>query len=90
MRKLGLRAEVTHPALCVAKGQSQVWKPGDFRGSTFPGPGDRRSSRSRRAPAINMMLTPGKLSLQAPLPRLRAINPGAGHLPLCSSAGESS
>lgn len=33
--------EVTHPALRVAKEQSQVWKPGDFRGSTFTGPGDR-------------------------------------------------
>lgn len=41
MRKLGLRAEMTHPACRVAKGQSQVWKPGDFRGSTFTGPSDR-------------------------------------------------
>ena len=41
MRKLGLWAEVTHPALCVAKGQSQVWKPGACRGSAFTGPGDR-------------------------------------------------
>ena len=31
-----------------------------------------------------MMLTPGNLSLQAPLPRHRAINPRADYLPLRS------
>lgn len=41
MRKPSLSEEVTCPARHLAKGQSQVWKPGDCKGSTFTGHGYR-------------------------------------------------
>ena len=69
MRKPSLRGAVTHPLLHHAKGQSQARNPGHCKGDTVAGRGVLAGRpRLRQAPAINTVLTPSNLSLQAPRP----------------------